>query len=43
MTVAPDATRGLNKVAWDRAGGRKVAIGSSDGHVYVYELSAGTQ
>ncbi|KAK4055879.1 hypothetical protein OIO90_003136 [Microbotryomycetes sp. JL221] len=32
--------KGLNKLAWDRRDGRRVAIGSSDGSVYVYELNA---
>ncbi|BGP25735.1 hypothetical protein JCM10295v2_004668 [Rhodotorula toruloides] len=31
--------RGLNKLAWERKEGRRAAIGSSDGKVYVYELS----
>ncbi|GAA5902031.1 hypothetical protein JCM5296_007559 [Sporobolomyces johnsonii] len=31
--------RGLNKLAWDRREGRRAAIGSSDGRVYVYEIS----
>ncbi|GAA5982471.1 hypothetical protein JCM11641_006126 [Rhodosporidiobolus odoratus] len=31
--------RGLNKLAWDKKDGRRAAIGSSDGKVYVYELS----
>lgn len=39
--VAPNATRGLNKLAWDRKEGRRAAIGSSDGRVYVYEISQG--
>lgn len=33
--------RGLNKLAWERKEGRRAAIGSSDGKVYVYELSQG--
>ncbi|BGP17583.1 hypothetical protein JCM10213v2_005616 [Rhodosporidiobolus nylandii] len=31
--------KGLNKLAWDRKDGRRAAVGSSDGKVYVYELS----
>ncbi|GJN90008.1 hypothetical protein Rhopal_003003-T1 [Rhodotorula paludigena] len=31
--------RGLNRLAWDRKDGRRAAVGSSDGKVYVYELS----
>ncbi|GAA5972888.1 hypothetical protein JCM21900_002252 [Sporobolomyces salmonicolor] len=31
--------KGLNKLAWDRREGRRAAVGSSDGRVYVYELS----
>ncbi|KAI5478574.1 dynein intermediate chain, cytosolic [Pseudohyphozyma bogoriensis] len=38
-SVAPSAPRGLNKLAWDRGEGRRAAIGSSDGKVYVYEIS----
>ncbi|GAA5826968.1 hypothetical protein JCM5353_004785 [Sporobolomyces roseus] len=30
---------GLNKLAWDKKEGRRCAIGSSDGRVYVYEIS----
>ncbi|ORY65615.1 WD40-repeat-containing domain protein [Leucosporidium creatinivorum] len=37
--VAPNASRGLNKLAWDRREGRRAAIGSSDGKVYVYEVA----
>ncbi|KAL8287662.1 hypothetical protein RQP46_003520 [Phenoliferia psychrophenolica] len=37
--VAPTSSRGLNKLAWDRREGRRAAIGSSDGKVYVYEIS----
>ena len=36
--VAPNAPRGLNKLAWDRRDGRKAAIGSSDGKVYIYDI-----
>ncbi|KWU43704.1 WD40 repeat-like protein [Rhodotorula sp. JG-1b] len=31
--------RGLNKLAWERTEGRRAAVGSSDGKVYVYEIS----
>ncbi|GAA5864813.1 hypothetical protein JCM8547_009240 [Rhodosporidiobolus lusitaniae] len=31
--------KGLNKLAWDKKDGRRAAIGSSDGKVYVYELA----
>ncbi|KAE8223112.1 hypothetical protein CF319_g3799 [Tilletia indica] len=31
--------RALNKLAWDRKDGRRCALGSSDGRVYVYELA----
>lgn len=41
-SVAPNAPRGLNKLAWDKREGKRAAIGSSDGKVYVYELSQGT-
>ena len=34
--------RGLNKLAWERTEGRRAAVGSSDGKVYVYEISPGT-
>ncbi|BGP49400.1 hypothetical protein JCM10450v2_005289 [Rhodotorula kratochvilovae] len=34
------APSGLNKLAWDRSKeGRRAAVGSADGRVYVYELS----
>ena len=29
--------KALNKLAWDKEG-KKAAIGSSDGHVYVYDI-----
>ncbi|KAK0541359.1 hypothetical protein OC835_000220 [Tilletia horrida] len=31
--------RALNKLAWDRKDGRRCALGSSDGRVYIYELA----
>ncbi|KAL9936442.1 hypothetical protein V8E36_004510 [Tilletia maclaganii] len=31
--------RALNKLAWDRKDGRRCALGSSDGKVYIYELA----
>lgn len=37
--VAPNVPRGLNRLAWDRKEGRRVALGSSDGRVYVYEVA----
>lgn len=33
------ASRGLNKLAWDRRDGKKAAIGGSDGTVYIYVRS----
>ena len=36
--VTPNAPRGLNRLAWDRRDGRRAAVGSSDGKVYVYDL-----
>lgn len=39
--VQSDSTRkGLNKLAWDRREGRNVALGSSDGKVYIYDVGA---
>jgi dynein intermediate chain len=38
--VAPDAPKGLNKLAWDRRDGRRAALGSSDGRVHVYDVGA---
>lgn len=35
--VAPNALRGLNKLTWHRDG-RKAAVGSSDGKVYIYDI-----
>ncbi|GAA5987501.1 hypothetical protein JCM10908_001980 [Rhodotorula pacifica] len=42
-TVVGDSARprGLNKLAWERTEGRRAAVGSSDGKVYVYEISSG--
>jgi dynein intermediate chain len=36
--VNPSGPQGLNKLAWDRKEGRRVAIGSSDGRLYVYDV-----
>lgn len=30
--------KAINKLAWDRKDGKKVALGSSDGHLYVYDV-----
>jgi len=30
--------RALNKLRWDRKEGRRVALGSSDGKMYVYDI-----
>lgn len=30
--------KALNRLAWDKKDGRKVAVGSSDGHLYVYDV-----
>ena len=30
--------RALNKMKWDRKDGRKVALGSSDGKLYIYDI-----
>ncbi|GAA6011843.1 hypothetical protein JCM10207_004263 [Rhodosporidiobolus poonsookiae] len=38
-TAVGDQRKGLNRLAWDRKDGRRAAVGSSDGKVYVYELS----
>jgi len=35
--VAPDAPRGLNKLAWDREG-KRAALGSSDGQLHIYDI-----
>lgn len=40
--VNPAQPKGLNKLAWDKREGKKVAIGSSDGKVYVYVRSSKT-
>ncbi|CAH7674965.1 dynein intermediate chain, cytosolic [Phakopsora pachyrhizi] len=37
-TINPIQPRGLNKLSWEKREGRKVAIGSSDGRVYVYDI-----
>ena len=30
--------RAINKLSWDRAEGRRVALGGSDGRLYVYDI-----
>ena len=30
--------RAINKMEWDRKDGRRVALGSSDGRLYVYDI-----
>lgn len=37
-TVNPTLPKGLNKLSWDKKEGKKVAIGSSDGKVYIYDI-----
>jgi dynein intermediate chain len=37
-TVAVGPGKAINKLAWDRKDGKKVALGSSDGHLYVYDV-----
>ncbi|KAI9307248.1 WD40-repeat-containing domain protein [Cunninghamella echinulata] len=37
VSTAVGSGKALNKIAWDKDG-RKTAIGSSDGHVYVYDI-----
>jgi dynein intermediate chain, cytosolic len=32
------AGRAINKFRWDRKEGRRVALGSSDGRLYVYDI-----
>ena len=36
-SAVPSPVAGLNKLAWDKRDGRKVALGSADGRVHVYE------
>ncbi|KAG0151821.1 hypothetical protein CROQUDRAFT_650875 [Cronartium quercuum f. sp. fusiforme G11] len=36
--INPAQPKGLNKLAWDKREGKKVAIGCSDGKVYVYDI-----
>ncbi|KAM0786424.1 hypothetical protein ACM66B_001888 [Microbotryomycetes sp. NB124-2] len=36
--VGSSGPRGLNKVAWNRKDGRRIAVGSSDGGVYVFDV-----
>ncbi|CED84700.1 Cytoplasmic dynein intermediate chain [Phaffia rhodozyma] len=38
LSTQTPSSRALNKVAWDKKEGRRVALGSSDGSVYVYEV-----
>ncbi|POY73197.1 hypothetical protein BMF94_3530 [Rhodotorula taiwanensis] len=35
----PARPRGLNKLAWEKKEGRRAAVGSSDGKVYIYDIS----
>lgn len=30
--------KAINKLQWDRKDGRRVALGSSDGKVYIYDI-----
>lgn len=30
--------RAINKLAWDRKDGRRAALGSSDGRLYIYDI-----
>lgn len=30
--------KAINKLAWDKKDGRKVALGSSDGQLYIYDI-----
>lgn len=32
------SNKALNKIAWDRHQGRRVACGSSDGLLYIYDI-----
>lgn len=32
------STRALNKIAWDKKDGRRAALGSSGGSVYIYDV-----
>ncbi|GAA5827366.1 hypothetical protein JCM11251_003782 [Rhodosporidiobolus azoricus] len=38
-STASGGRKGLNKLAWNKKDGRRAAVGSSDGKVYVYELA----
>lgn len=37
MTQTP-STRALNKLSWDKKDGRRAAVGSAGGSVYVYDI-----
>lgn len=36
--MAVGTSKAINKLAWDRKDGKRVALGSSDGHLYVYDV-----
>lgn len=38
LSVQTPSTKALNKLAWDRKDGRRAALGSSDGTVYIYDI-----
>ncbi|KAK4047408.1 hypothetical protein OIV83_005455 [Microbotryomycetes sp. JL201] len=39
ILVGVAGPKGLNKVAWNKKDGKRLAVGSSDGSVYVYDVS----
>jgi dynein intermediate chain len=38
VSTAVGSGRAINKMQWDRKDGRRVALGGSDGKLYVYDI-----
>ena len=38
MSTSVGSGKAINKLQWDRKDGRRVALGSSDGRLYVYDI-----
>lgn len=38
LSTQTASSRALNKLAWDKKEGRRAALGSSDGSIYVYDV-----
>lgn len=38
MSTAVSPGRAVNKIQWDKKDGRRVALGGSDGKLYIYDI-----